>query len=158
MSSKTQKNKLISVLAGLGPGIITAALVFGPSKMTITSKLGAEYGYSMLWIVVVAIFFMLIFTNMGARIGLASPVSLLTAIRNKWGKVAGIAIGIGVFLVATSFQAGNAIGVGIAIAEATGTKTWAWILIFNFFGMALLFFRSFYKVLEKLNIAFVGIM
>lgn len=42
-------------LLSLGPGIIIAALVFGPSKMTITSKLGAEYGYALLWIIVVAI-------------------------------------------------------------------------------------------------------
>ncbi len=50
-------------LLSLGPGLIVAALVFGPSKMTITSKLGAEYGYALLWIVVVAIFFMVIFTS-----------------------------------------------------------------------------------------------
>ena len=158
MTSKTSKNRLLQALMGLGPGIITAALVFGPSKMTITSKLGAEYGYSMLWVVVVAIFFMLIFTNMGARIGLSSSTSLLTHIRNKWGKSAGIIIGIGVFLVTTSFQAGNSIGVGIAIAEATGTKPWIWVLVFNILGMSLLFFRSFYKTLEKLMIALVGLM
>ena len=84
MTSKTSKNRLLQALMGLGPGIITAALVFGPSKMTITSKLGAEYGYSMLWVVVVAIFFMLIFTNMGARIGLHTDVSLLSNIRNNY--------------------------------------------------------------------------
>ncbi len=43
-------------ILSLGPGIITAAVVFGPSKMTITSKMGAVYGYSLLWIVVIAIF------------------------------------------------------------------------------------------------------
>src|SRR5687768_7518155 len=73
-------------LRSLGPGIITAALVFGPSKMTITSKLGAEYGYALLWIVAVAIFFMTIFTVMSARIGEATSQSLLSAIRQKWGK------------------------------------------------------------------------
>lgn len=151
-------NKLLKLLKGLGPGIITAALVFGPSKMTITSRLGAEYGYSTLWVVAVAIFFMLIFTDMGARIGLSSPVSLLTQIRIKWGKPAGVIIGLGVFLVATSFQAGNSIGVGIAVAEASGTPTWIWVLVFNLLGASLLFFRSFYKTLEKLMIALVGLM
>ena len=70
--SNAQKNafpgRLRKWFSVLGPGIITAALVFGPSKMTITSKLGAEYGYDLLWIVVVAIFFMTIFTSMGALI------------------------------------------------------------------------------------------
>ncbi|WP_111672718.1 Nramp family divalent metal transporter [Algoriphagus litoralis] len=152
------QSKLIPFLQTLGPGIITAALVFGPSKMTLTSKLGASYGYETLWLVVVAIFFMLIFTQMGARIGLSSDNSLLSLIRQKWGKAAGIFIGFGVFLVTTSFQAGNSIGVGIAVAEATETPTWLWVVVFNLLGMALLFFRSFYKTLEKLMIALVGLM
>ncbi len=154
----TAQSKLIPFFQTLGPGIITAALVFGPSKMTLTSKLGASYGYETLWLVVVAIFFMLIFTQMGARIGLSSDQSLLSLIRQKWGKVAGIVIGFGVFLVTTSFQAGNSIGVGIAVAEATDTPTWLWVLVFNLLGMGLLFFRSFYKTLEKLMIALVGLM
>lgn len=152
------QSKFIPFLQTLGPGIITAALVFGPSKMTLTSKLGASYGYETLWLVVVAIFFMLIFTQMGARIGLSSEKSLLSLIRQKWGKAAGIFIGFGVFLVTTSFQAGNSIGVGIAVAEATETPTWLWVLVFNLLGMALLFFRSFYKTLEKLMIVLVGLM
>lgn len=145
-------------LLSLGPGIITAALVFGPSKMTITSKLGADYGYNLLWIVVVAIFFMTIFTIMGARIGVASSQSLLNTIRLKWGNVAAMAVGIGIFFVATSFQAGNSIGVGIAVGEATNTSHVLWIIVFNLLGISLLFFRAFYKVLEKLMIFLVALM
>lgn len=136
-------------LQSLGPGLITAALVFGPSKMTITSKLGATYGYSLLWIVVFAIFFMAIFTSMATRIGEASSTSLLMLIREKWGKSAGLAVGIGVFLVATSFQAGNSIGVGIALGELFGTSPTPWIVVFTLLGISLLFFRKFYPILEK---------
>ncbi|MFA4869617.1 MAG: Nramp family divalent metal transporter [Pedobacter sp.] len=150
--------KLKKGLLSLGPGIITAALVFGPSKMTITSKLGADYGYSLLWIVIVAIFFMNIFTMMGARIGVATRQSLLTSIRQKWGNTAAVAIGMGIFLVATSFQAGNSVGVGIAVAEASGTSATLWIIVFNLLGISLLFFRAFYKVLEKLMIFLVALM
>jgi manganese transport protein len=145
-------------MLSLGPGIITAALVFGPSKMTITSKLGADYGYSLLWIVALAIFFMIIFTSIGARIGVATKKSLLNTIRDKWGNKVAIAIGLGVFFVTTSFQAGNSVGVGLAVAEITGTSPVLWIIIFNVIGIGLLFFRSFYKVLEKLMIILVGIM
>ena len=142
----------------LGPGIITAALVFGPSKMTITSKMGADYGYSLLWIVVAAIFFMTIFTIMGARIGVATNHSLLTTIRHKWGNTAAVAVGLGIFFVTTSFQAGNSIGVGIAVGEATGTSHIIWIVVFNLLGISLLFFRGFYKVLERLMIFLVALM
>lgn len=143
---------LRSWLQSLGPGLITAALVFGPSKMTITSKLGSLYGFSLLWIVVLAIFFMFVFTSMAARIGIATQQSLLSTIRQKWGRNVGVAVGIGVFLVCTSFQAGNSAGVGVAVAELTGTPVVLWIVILNLLGISLLFFRTFYNVLEKIMI------
>ncbi|KAA0994192.1 divalent metal cation transporter [Dyadobacter sp. UC 10] len=138
--------------------MITAALVFGPSKMTITSKLGAVYGYSMLWLVVVAIFFMAVFTAMSTRIGAATSQSLLSLVRQKWGQPAALAIGIGVFLVAASFQAGNSIGVGIAVGELYHTSPVPWIIVFTLIGISLLFFRSFYKVLEKTMIFLILMM
>jgi manganese transport protein len=157
MADQKQSN-ILSWLKGLGPGLIIAALVFGPSKMTITSKLGANYGFDLLWIIVVAIFFMVIFTNMSARIGYATQQSLLSSIKARWGKGVGIIIGIGVFLVCTSFQAGNSVGVGVAMAELTHTSTAPWIIAFNIISIALLFFRAFYKVLEWLMIALIGLM
>ncbi len=145
-------------LQSLGPGIIIAALVFGPSKITITSMMGANYNYSMLWIVIVAIFFMTVFNFMSARIGIATGKSLLATIGDKWGMPAKIAIGVGIFLVTASFQAGNSIGVGISIAEPTGTSQVLWIVIFNLIALCLLFFRAFYKLLEKIMIGLIFLM
>jgi manganese transport protein len=154
---KSDKATIKDWLKSLGPGIITAALVFGPSKMTITSKLGSEYGYTLIWIVLVSVFFMFVFTSMAARIGIATDQSLLTSIRQKWGNTVAAAVGIGVFLVCTSFQAGNSTGVGIAVAELTHTPVALWIIVFNLIGISLLFFRSFYKVLEKIMILLIGV-
>ena len=138
--------------------MITAALVFGPSKVTITSKLGADYGFDTLWIIVVAIFFMVVFTAMSARIGMASDESFLALIRKKWGNAAAVITGVGVFLVCASFQAGNSIGIGISIAELFKSTAEPWIIAFNLFGICLLFFRSFYKMLEKVMIALIIVM
>ncbi|WP_078670800.1 Nramp family divalent metal transporter [Chitinophaga eiseniae] len=145
-------------LQSLGPGLITAALVFGPSKVTIASIMGASYGFSLLWIVVVAIFFMIIFTMMAARVGIATNESLLSTISRKWGRPARIAIGVGVFLVTASFQAGNSIGSGITLAEATHTNKTVWIITCNLAGISILFFRTFYKMLEKIMIALIIMM
>lgn len=150
--------RIVSRLRSFGPGIITAALVFGPSKITITTKLGAEYGFSLLWVVVLAIFFMMLFTGMSARIGLASDESLLSLIRYKWGRFAAVATGIGLFLVAACFQAGNAIGIGIALSELTDTPRNPWIVFFTLAGVYMLFFREFYAVLEKLMLVLIGLM
>jgi Mn2+/Fe2+ NRAMP family transporter len=126
--------------------------------MTITSKMGADYEYSLMWIVIVALFFMGVFTAMCSRIGVVHDKSLLTLIKERFGKSIGVIIGVGIFLVATSFQAGNSIGVGIAIGEATGMPLAIWTVVFTILGIALLFFPSFYRVMEKLMIALVLLM
>ncbi len=142
----------------IGPGIITAALVFGPSKMTITSQLGADYGYALLWIVVVAICFMITYTTMAARIGLATHQSLLSTIKQRWGKAVAVTIGCCIFLVTASFQAGNAAGTGISLSELTGVSPRVTIVLFSLLAAGLLFFRSFYKMLEVFMTAMVIVM
>ncbi|WPP50969.1 Nramp family divalent metal transporter [Catalinimonas niigatensis] len=142
----------------LGPGIITAALVFGPGSLTITSKLGSLYAYDHVWVIVIAIFFMVIFTEMGARIGIATNSSLLNIIKEKWGKVPSILLGIGIFAITASFQAGNTVGASLAFSELFHTDVEPWVIAFTLMGISLLFFSSFYKVLEKVMIALVGLM
>lgn len=142
----------------LGPGFITAALVFGPGSLTVITKLGAGYGNSFLWVIILAAFFMIVFVSMATRIGLSTDVSLLTTIRKKWGKSVSIFIGISIFLVAASFQAGNTVGAGIAFSELTGTPITPWILLVTGISISLLYFKSFYKILEKLMLLLVSVM
>lgn len=146
------------VMGPLGPGLITAALVFGPSKITITSKMGAEYGFSLIWVVLISIFFMAIFTTIATRIGIASDQSLISAVRQKWGKRTAFAAGLAVFFVTASFQAGNAIGVGISLSALSGTPVKPWIIVFTLISISLLFFKSFYKMLEKVMILMIVLM
>lgn len=142
----------------LGPGLITAALVFGPGSLTITSKLGSLYAYQHIWVILLAVVFMLSYTEMGARIGIATHDSLLCSIQQKWGKVASVILGIGIFAITASFQAGNTIGASLAFAELAGSGTEGWVIAFTLAGISLLFFRSFYKVLEKVMISLVALM
>lgn len=158
MQNMPEKRRKFNWIRSIGPGLIVAALVFGPSKLTITSKMGANYEYNLLWVIAIAIFFMAIYTLIAERIGNASDKTLLSMIGERWGKGFSIIIGIAIFLVCTSFQAGNSVGVGIAIGELTNTSNFIWIILFNFIGIGLLFFRKFYSLLEKVMMFLVGLM
>ena len=142
----------------LGPGVITAALVFGPGSLTITSRLGAVYGFELLWVIVVAVVLMITFTGMGARIGLASTDSLIELFRKKWGNLAAWVAGLGIFFVTASFQAGNTVGAGLALSESLGSSNAVWIVLISLLAISLLFFKSFYLILEKVMIVMVAIM
>src|SRR5690606_26162305 len=107
-------SKTKEIWLSLGPGIITAALVFGPGSLTVTTKLGANHGQELLWVIVIATGLMISFTGMGARIGIATNQSLLQTFKDTWGKWSAVVTGFGIFLVAASFQAGNTIGVGVS--------------------------------------------
>jgi manganese transport protein len=146
------------IISKIGPGIITAALVFGPGSLTVNAKLGSQFGYGLLWVIPVATFFMMLFTEMASRVGLSLQQSTLHTIGFTWGRPLAILNGLGIFLVASSFQAGNAIGAGVAFAELSGGPTAIWVLIFTVLAIALLRFKSFYKILEKIMLALVAVM
>lgn len=142
----------------LGPGIITAALVFGPGSLTINTKLGAGFGFQLLWAIPLAIFFMIVYTAMSARIGLVLERSFIQEIRVQYGRFLSVLIGLGVFLITASFQAGNAIGAGVSFGELFHTSSTPWVIFFSLLAVSLLFFRSFYKILEKIMIFLVLLM
>jgi manganese transport protein len=133
-------------------------LVLGPGSLTVSSIIGANFGYHLIWALALATIIMMVFTEMSARIGMATNQTLLTTIRQKYGKTVSILIGIGAFLVTASFQAGNAIGSGVALSVLTGTSQDLWTILFTLFAMSLLFFKNFYKILEKLMLVLVAIM
>jgi NRAMP (natural resistance-associated macrophage protein)-like metal ion transporter len=142
----------------IGPGIITAALVFGPGSLTISSKLGARYEFQLLWVLVITAVLMMAFTSMGARIGMASKDSMLQNFRTKWGRWASVCAGVGIFLVSVSFQAGNTIAAAIAFADSFHTPALPWIIVVVGCSIGLLVFKSFYNILEKVMIGLVGMM
>ncbi|NDV16932.1 divalent metal cation transporter [Muricauda sp. TY007] len=158
VAEKTSSRSFRSLIRSLGPGIITAALVFGPGSLTINTKLGASFGFSLLWVLVLSTIFMLAFTSMSTRIGLNSPASFISRIKTEISPVLGIICGVSIFLITASFQAGNTIGASISFSELSGSPLWMWVAFFSLATILLLFLKSFYKVLERLMIGLVSIM
>lgn len=147
-----------SILNLIGPGFITAALVLGPGSLAIASKIGALYEFQLLWVVPFCVLFMGAFTIVSTRIGLSSRLTLIQLIREKYGNLVCIVIGVGLFIVAASFQAGNSIGAGMVFSEWFDTSSIPWVLFFSVVAIILLFFKSFFKILEKIMIAMVLLM
>ncbi|WP_282162460.1 Nramp family divalent metal transporter [Ulvibacterium marinum] len=142
----------------IGPGFITAALVLGPGSLAVASKIGANYEFRLLWIVPICILFMAAFTMVSTRIGLSSKFTLIQLIRKKYGNTVCIVIGVGLFVVAASFQAGNSIGAGMVFGEMFDSSSVPWVVFFSIAAIVLLFFKSFFKILERIMIAMVVLM
>ena len=141
----------------LGPAFITAALVLGPGSLTVSTNIGALYGYDLIWMLALTVLCMMAFTSMSTRIGIANRESLLTITRGK-SLILTIVLGIGAFFVTTSFQAGNAIGAGVSIGSLMNSSYIIWTVLFTLLAISLLFFKEYYKILEKLILVLVLVM
>jgi len=152
------KKKGGSVFNLIGPGFITAALVLGPGSLAVASKIGANYEFRLLWVVPLCVVFMAAFTILSTRIGLSTDRTLIQLIREKYGNTICVVIGVGLFIVAASFQAGNSIGAGMVFSEMSGSSSGPWVALFSLVAIILLFFKSFFKILERIMIAMVLLM
>ncbi len=146
-------------LKAIGPGFIIAAVVLGPGSITVASKIGSVYGYSLLWVLVIAAVGMGMYTAMSARYGVSHKESILQTIADEYGRWFAVLIGIASFTAGTSFQFGNNLGVATAMQALTGIPETVWPLIFTPLGIILVFWaRNLYKLLEKIILVLVATM
>jgi Mn2+/Fe2+ NRAMP family transporter len=145
----------------IGPGLITACVVIGPGSILTSSKVGATYGFGIVWVLFVAVTFMMVYMTLGAKLGVVagdSPGDLLTRLVGRW--LAAV-IGCGVFFISAAFQFGNNLGVYSAIEVYVPDPVYTPYIVvaFNILAIAFLFiFKNLYRMVERLMTLFVGLM
>lgn len=77
--------RLAAALAIIGPGIITANADNDAGGISTYSVAGAQYGYSLLWMLVIITFSLAVTQEMGARTGAATGKGLAALIRERYG-------------------------------------------------------------------------
>lgn len=146
-------------LKSLGPGFITAAVVIGPGSITVASKIGASAGTSLLWAVIVAGSFMMLYTAMSARIGALNTQSLLTVVALRYGRWLAITMGVLAFTVCASFQMGNYLACSTALTTLTGVGEMVWMAVVGIVALVFVFAaKRLYQALEKVMLALVLFM
>lgn len=84
-----QKIRLAALLAVMGPGIIAGLSDDDPAGIATYSVLGAKYGYQMLWVLVASTIALILFQDLGARIGVVTRQGLIGLVRQKYGARSG---------------------------------------------------------------------
>ena len=81
---------MAAFLAVMGPGVIAGLSDDDPAGITTYSALGAKYGYRMLWVLVISTIALILFQDLGARIGVVTRQGLIGLVRQKYGARSGI--------------------------------------------------------------------
>jgi NRAMP (natural resistance-associated macrophage protein)-like metal ion transporter len=77
--------RFLTLLAVLGPGLIAGLSDDDPAGITTYSVQGTEYGYQLLWVLLISTIALVLFQSLGARIGVVTGQGLVGLIRQKYG-------------------------------------------------------------------------
>ena len=91
---------------GIGPGPLIAAAFIGPGTVTLCSIAGVNFGFALLWAMVLSVSATIVLQEMSARLGLISQKGLAEVIREELHPGFGKALVI--FLVLSAIVVGNA--------------------------------------------------
>jgi NRAMP (natural resistance-associated macrophage protein)-like metal ion transporter len=109
--------RLMSFLAVLGPGFITANVDNDPGGILTYSQAGAKFGYQLLWTLIPTTIALIVVQEMAARMGAVTGKGLSDLIREEFGLRATfftmLVLGIADFFNIASEFAGLASGMGI---------------------------------------------
>lgn len=86
----SRKLRIGAFLAVMGPGIIAGLSDDDPAGITTYSQLGAQFGYQLLWVLGISTIALILFQDLGARIGVVTRQGLIGLVRQKYGARSGI--------------------------------------------------------------------
>lgn len=150
--------RLLRPLALIGPAFIAGTWQFGPGSLTTSIRAGNEFGYQLLWVVVISTLISVAFTDMSVRITLRSSKSIVSTAKEYLGRTVGFSAGFGVFLLTLIFSVGNAVAVGASLSILFGGPAVLWMLICTAAVIFVVFAKNVYRTVERLLIALLAVM
>ena len=83
-----------ALLAVVGPGLLAGLSDDDPAGITTYSILGAKYGYELIWVLLLSTAALIVFHELGVRLGIVTGKGLLTLVRERYGQgAAGLVLG-----------------------------------------------------------------
>jgi NRAMP (natural resistance-associated macrophage protein)-like metal ion transporter len=80
-----RRSALIALAAVVGPGVLAGLSDDDPAGITTYSILGADYGYELLWVLLLSTLALMVFHELGMRMGVATGQGLTGLIRERFG-------------------------------------------------------------------------
>lgn len=109
-----RRGGLAALLAVVGPGVLAGLSDDDPAGITTYSILGADYGYQLLWVLVLSTAALIVFHQIAVRVGIVTGKGLMQLIRERYGRH--VAQGVLVCLVVANMGTLCAEFAGVAAA------------------------------------------
>jgi NRAMP (natural resistance-associated macrophage protein)-like metal ion transporter len=159
-----------NIFKNIGPGTLVAAAFIGPGTVTLCTLAGVNFGFNLLWAMLLSIIATIVLQEMAARLGIISQKGLSEVIREEiksplLKQCITILILSAVVVGNASYEAGNISGGILGLESVLGKYSMViatipinlMSLIIGFIAFILLYIGN-YKFLEKALISLVLLM
>jgi Mn2+/Fe2+ NRAMP family transporter len=134
----------------VGPGVVTGASDLDPSAVITATVIGAAYQYSLLWVVILCIPFLLALFSVTARIGVETRKGILELIREHYGR--GYAMGLAAIIIVinTAIIIADLMAVSEAFAIILNVPRTYMVVAIAFTVWYILIFRDYRRITKAL--------
>lgn len=143
---RARQGGLVALAAVVGPGLLAGLSDDDPPGITTYSILGAEHGTQLLWVLLLSTAALIVFHELGARMGVATGKGLLAVVREHAGHRRANAV-IAVLLIAnTGTMCAELAGVASGAELLAGIPAWISVPIAVAAVSALVLRGSFHRI------------
>ena len=146
------------LLAVVGPGVLAGLSDDDPAGITTYSVLGARYGYQLLWVLLLSTVALVLFHDLGARIGVVTGQGVAGLVRQRYGARAATVAILALLLANMGTTAAEFAGIA-AGAELFGLSRYVAVPLAALLVSALVLrggFRRVQRVLLVLSAVFIA--
>jgi Mn2+/Fe2+ NRAMP family transporter len=146
-----------------GPGSLVTAAFIGPGTVTVCSIAGVQFGFSLLWALLLSIVATAVLQEMAARLGIITQNGLAENIRlhikNPFGRVASLVLIFSAIIIGNAaYEAGNLNGAALGIQSVFALENLIWVKIsMGLLAMIIVGFGDFQSI-QKIMIGLVLLM
>ncbi|MBT8245754.1 MAG: Nramp family divalent metal transporter [Winogradskyella sp.] len=161
---------MIKFLKNIGPGPLVAAAFIGPGTVTLCTLAGVNFGYALLWAMMLSVIATIVLQEMSARLGVVTQKGLSKVIREEIKSpfiksIVLVLILSAIVIGNAAYEAGNISGGALGVKALFGSTELyilgreidVWPIIIGSIAFAVLYIGN-YKVIEKALVFMVILM
>jgi NRAMP (natural resistance-associated macrophage protein)-like metal ion transporter len=141
-----------ALLAVVGPGVLAGLSDDDPAGITTYSILGARYGYELLWVLALSTAALIVFHEVGVRLGVVTGKGLLALVRERFGRRPALVVAAALVVANTGTMCAEFAGVAAAGDLLTGTSRYVSVPLAAI-GISVLVLRENFHRVEHMLLA-----
>lgn len=144
-------------LAVVGPGLLAGLSDDDPAGITTYSILGADYGYQLLWVLTISTAALIVFHELGVRLGIVTGKGLMALIRERFGPRASALVIAALLIANAGTLCAEFAGVAAGAELLGGVPRWVSVPLAAA-GVSVLVLRESFRRVEHVLLALSSVL